>query len=65
MIDIPLPRFEGVQVEPYQKLSGPGNFEPNIKPSNIITDEDREKYKEMFNRLSPTNGILDGNFNSL
>ncbi|CAG8548462.1 7809_t:CDS:10 [Funneliformis caledonium] len=53
--DVPLPRFEGVYVEPYQKFSG-----PDIATNNIITNEDREKYKAMFYKLKPVNGILDG-----
>ncbi|CAI2172100.1 9968_t:CDS:10 [Funneliformis geosporum] len=53
--DVPLPRFEGVYIEPYQKLSG-----PEIATNNAITNEDREKYKAMFYKLKPVNGILDG-----
>ena len=58
LLDVPIPRFEGIHIEPYQKLSGPGSLEPN---NNIISDEDREKYKDMFYKCNPVNGILEGN----
>ncbi|RIA99484.1 hypothetical protein C1645_869878 [Glomus cerebriforme] len=51
--DVPLPRFEGINVEPYKKSS-------SLEQNNIITNEDREKYKGMFNKLNPINGILEG-----
>jgi hypothetical protein len=57
MLDILIPRFEGIDIEPYKKPSG--GFEQN----NLnITDEDRERYKDMFYKLNPTNGILEGIF---
>ncbi|CAB4483010.1 hypothetical protein RhiirA1_415798 [Rhizophagus irregularis] len=46
--EVPVPRFEGIDIEPYEK------------PGQIITDEDREKYKDMFYKLNPINGILEG-----
>lgn len=48
ILEVPVPRFEGIDIEPYEK-SG-----------QIITDEDREKYKDMFYKLNPINGILEG-----
>ncbi|GES99492.1 EF hand domain-containing protein [Rhizophagus clarus] len=49
--DLPIPRFEGIDIEPYKKPE-----QNNI----IITNEDRERYKDMFYKLNPTNGFIDG-----
>lgn len=53
ILDVPIPRFEGVDIEPYKKPE-----QNNI----IIADEDRERYKDMFYKLNPINGVLEGIF---
>ncbi|CAG8776654.1 2268_t:CDS:2, partial [Acaulospora morrowiae] len=49
--DVPLPRFEGV----YNKVNTQSS-----NPALLITNEERERNKRIFNNLKPTNGLLDG-----